>query len=163
MNRTTHAFSSLSSIVSSSSRVRIARSPLDAMLATSPMSPGCSRAIPMASVVARTAAEVPDHRADRRADPDGRPRVAADVRVGLVHRELGAVLDGLLDLAELLLGGVQLGGGLALDLGELRFPFRLQGLQELLCIGNDVLNVTPEGVRCGGAAAAHGGLLWNVL
>src|SRR5688572_26735654 len=134
------------------------------MLATSPMSPAGSRTIVRASVVAASAtAEVPDHRAHRRADPDGRPRIRVDVLVGLVDRELGSVLNGLLDLAVLVLGGFQLGGCLALDLGESRFAFRLHRLQELLGIGNDVLDVTPEGVRGVRAGAAHGGLLWYVL
>src|SRR3954468_2869790 len=101
ISRTIQAFSSFSSITSSSRRVRTARTPVAAMPRTSPTMLVASR-ITVRLLAAALRGEEADDRARRRGDADGAPRVAAHVLVGRGHRVLGAILDRRLDFAELL-------------------------------------------------------------
>src|SRR6186997_937031 len=148
-NRTAQVFSSDSSMAASSSRVRIARRPVEAMPLTSPRSPVDSRFTRLSRLAAGD--EEADQGAHGGADADGTPRIRADVFVGGVHRLLSGVLDLRAELAEHLLGVVQLGLDLGLHLGELGGALALDGPQQLLGIRYDVLDVAGDrvGIRVG--------------
>src|SRR5579862_7297339 len=94
--RTACAFSSCSSIAISSSRVRTIRTPSDASPRTLPTKPRVSC---MARFLAPRDEEA-DHRADRGADADRLPGVAAHISVGGVDGHPRAVLHVLLQLAQ---------------------------------------------------------------
>src|SRR3954454_13154552 len=95
-NRTSQAFSSFSSIASSSRRVRTARTPVDAMPFRSPTMLDASRSTVEASLAAR--GEEADDGAGGRGDAHRGPGVGADILVGRIHGHLRAVADGRLDL-----------------------------------------------------------------
>src|SRR3954467_9539492 len=99
--RTIHAFSSFTSMASSSSRVRIARTPVPASPFRSPTMLVASRITAGASAAAR--GEEADQRAGGGSDADRAPRIRTDIGIGARHRELGAIGHALLDLAIFLL------------------------------------------------------------
>src|SRR6478735_2263227 len=158
MSRTIHAFSSFSSMATSSRRVRTARTPVAAMPRTSPTMLVASR-ITEAPSATRGRGEEADERAHAGGDADRAPRVAAHVLVGRRHGVLRPVLHRGLDLAELLPRRVVLRAHLRLHLVHLRSALVLHGLEQVLGFGNDVLHITPDGVGLGTAAALHGDLL----
>src|SRR6185369_1074760 len=159
ISRITHAFSSLNSIAISSRRVRTARTPVSARPLRSPTMLVASRIT--GCPLAAAGGEETDQRTGGRGDPDRTPRVAAHIRIGARDGHLRAVLDRLLDLAELLLGGIELGRDLGLHLVDLRGALFLHGLQKLLGFGDDVLDIASHLVGLRGGAAHGGGLLWQ--
>src|SRR4051812_9232860 len=155
MNRTSQAFSSLSSIATSSSRVRTARTPVEAMPFRSPTMLLASRSTVV--FLAAGGGETDDG-AGGRGDADGAPRVAAHVFVGGGHGDLGAVGDGGLDLAEFLARDVVLAGQLGLHGVHLVAALVFHRLQKLLRFGDHVLDVTADGI--GLDTAVHGFGSW---
>src|SRR4051812_36862643 len=150
-NRTSQAFSSFSSMTSSSRRVRTARTPVEAIPLRSPTMLDASRSTAWSLATRR---EEADDGARRGGDADGRPRVGTHVLVGRVVGDLGAVGHGALDLAELLASDIVLVGELRLDGVHLRGALVLHGLQKLLRLRDDILDVTADGI--GLHTAVHG-------